>query len=1412
MNILSLPSIRRTVWAVLWLYGMAMPVTLRSQCAMTTPTPIPDDNIIVLGTSVSGLIDANLASPTQGICGVELSFNHEYIGDLTITLFSPAGDSVVLVGPASMGIQPTNLSTWNIDFIACADVPMPDAGFTPVWSNNQMWDIITTYNGSYHPFQGCLEDFNTGPANGIWQLVIEDADPNQIGNLLSYTLIFCNPAGLMCEPCSPNAGTLTPPVLARCEQQLFSTAELAVDYGMFGPPTAEYQYQFLLVQSGMIIQHGSFFTSAPPAGNYTICGLSYHEDDSLLVELILESGDFPILFQSITDGDICAELTSSCVSLRVETPPDTTHITTELCLGDQFIFGGQTYTTPGLYIQTHDGPGACDSVFEIRIGPRLLQIDIPFPDTLSCGGNQVTLQANVLNAPGPFSYLWTTDFGNITSPPNQPSININQAGPYVVSITDGLCSNTAAVNVYADQGYPQVFVEGATLTCSDPAALLEPIFVPTDGAILWNGPGGFSSNQADVTVTIPGIYSLMVTNQQGCSTTRLVTVMSDTATIEPVISIVGADCLAPFKTLGFTSSIPVTAILWTGPNGFISTGGTANVVDPGIYTLQLTFRNGCIRTATYSFNANFMVPDLMVPASDTLNCNEIISLTAASMTPGVVFSWSGPEGFASNQPTVAIDQAGSYVVIVTALNSCSVQQVINIAEGNDLFEFEIFTDTLTCIQDTVPIQVISTSADTYNWLNYNGPDQGMSIIHVVSSGTYEVMMTDTNSGCVISGSIFVPANLQQPSFDYKTDTITCANPTATLEIIPFVGFPLINVYWELPDFTIVQGPTLMSGLVGEHRLYGVGTSGCAGVWRIHIPRDTVPPFLLVESDTLSCQGWVHITSQSLDSIILYSWNGPGIIANMGNAIDVAVPGIYTLDATGVNGCVSHYSVYVDSNYILPQFQITHDSLRCDQPATLTASSTDPLLQYTWFDVGGQILSTDSVVQTTLPGQYILQVQGTNQCAVYDTVTLFPADYPLVEWTVDTISCAVQAVTIEATINVIPLSQYWINTFGDTIGTGLDLLVTDSGPYYLSVTGPNGCVRIDTIVVPVDTVTPNAAIELIGEIRCKERDVMFSGEMSTPAAITFQWTTTGGTILSDVSQSVIDARDTGWYFLAVTNLVNGCMDMDSFHLLQNPEDITGVVLNVIRSMCAGELNGAIEVVSVIGGIGPFLYQMPPGPPQTNAFFDGLGAGQHLVVVTDTAGCEFDTLVEITLTPGYTVNAGEDIEIYLGESVTLVGSSDLIATEIQTTYWDSLGVQLCQDCAQIEVAPWETTTYTFTTASITGCLRSDEVIVYVIEKAKFFLPNVFSPNGDGINDEIRIFPTPGMARVVQWIIFDRWGNAVYGKTNFDPFDTSVFWNGLTTTGETANPGVFPYLLEIQLINGNRELLHGNITLIR
>ncbi len=1396
----------------LFLLLLTLPLFLRSQCTITGPVLIPDDDVITLGVLATGLIDANLASPTQGICGVHIEFTHEYLGDLTMTLVSPSGTAVTLVGPTTTATFPTNLTTWDIDFIPCGTPANPDPGFADMWSNLQAWNSLAFYSGAYHPQTGCLENFNTGPANGIWQLIVQDHSVFQTGTVISFSLTFCNPAGLSCEPCSPNAGVLSPASLALCTGENIMSSDFVIDYGMAGPPTSEYLYHYLLISGTNIVQYGSFFSASLAAGDYRICGLSYAEKDTTFVNAVLESGDYAILQQIIQDGNVCGQLSATCVSVHVEEPPDTIRVSSSLCQGEVFTYGGQNYTNTGAFYQVHDGPGMCDTVVEIRIFPRNLTVDIPPGDTLSCGGNQINLAANVSGAAGPFMYQWSTMFGNITSASNLPAVTVDQAGLYMVSVTDGICSGVASTTVHANPGYPQVFVEGATLSCAVTVVDIAPIFIPSDGTAMWTGPMGFVSNQANIQVSVPGTYFLTITNRQGCSTTESVFVGTDTITYPVSIYELPKNCPAGTCTFGVATGISITDFTWSGPNGFVYNAYNPTVSDAGLYALTVTFENGCTRTTTHLFDGDFTVPDLMVPVSDTLHCSEIITLTASSLTPGITYAWSGPQAFSSNQASVQVQQTGVYQVIATAPNGCQAQGSAEVVNGSDVFDFQLFTDTLTCLADSVSIGVLSSDADVFDWLNYTGPGDSTASIRVNATGTYTVMMTDTNTSCQLLASIQVSSDYSTPPLGYIPDTITCSEPIAQIAFNPTPGVSYTGVYWELPDFTIIQGPLLNSGLTGTHILHAVSENGCVGNLPFQIPVDTLAPFLLVESDTLLCRDTARIITQSLETIVQYQWSGPGILADHGSWIEVTAPGLYHLLATGENQCVASVDVGMDSNYVKPLVAVMFDSIRCDRDAMAVATSPDAQANYVWYTPFGQVVANDSIMMTGIPSTYYVDVTGYNRCVTTDSVTFDPPHYPEVELRSDTFTCSVLQVILQSQIDVMPLSTYWIESSLDTVGASPTLPVADPGPYVLAVTGPNGCMSRDTIQVPYDTAAPSAMIEVIGEIFCQERDIMLSGATSIPVGVTYDWTSTGGSILSPSNQPQVQARDTGFYQLVVTRPDNGCKDTAMVHVLPSPFEILGALLEIMQPVCHGEHNASVTITGVTGGIEPFLYQLNGGPPQTAVSFTGLAAGPYVLTVLDAAGCAYDTAIQIPVTETFTVDAGEDQEIYLGETAHLSGTTDLPVTDITDQRWDSLSVTLCSACPDWLVAPWETATYVYTVQSATGCMVRDEITVFVIERGNYFIPNIFSPNGDNVNDEVRLYASPGISRIRQWVIFDRWGNAVYGKTDFDPGDPSVFWNGRTTTGDFANPGVFPYLIEYELINGTKELKHGDITLIR
>lgn len=197
----------------------------------------------------------------------------------------------------------------------------------------------------------------------------------------------------------------------------------------------------------------------------------------------------------------------------------------------------------------------------------------------------------------------------------------------------------------------------------------------------------------------------------------------------------------------------------------------------------------------------------------------------------------------------------------------------------------------------------------------------------------------------------------------------------------------------------------------------------------------------------------------------------------------------------------------------------------------------------------------------------------------------------------------------------------------------------------------------------------------------------------------------------------------------------------------------------------------------------VYQLNGGAIQSSPVFDGLQAGTYLLQVTDAGNCVFDTTIIIAPSFSFSIDAGPDVEIYLGESIELTGMTDLVPGDILSDQWDSMGATLCTNCPDFEVSPLRRLRIPINSRHGVG-VSNQMRLWFCTGKGKYYMANIFSPNGDGVNDEVRLNASPGIEKVLQWVIFDRWGNAVFGHTDFDPADTSVFWNGRTSTGDFVN----------------------------
>ncbi|MEO6131369.1 MAG: gliding motility-associated C-terminal domain-containing protein [Saprospiraceae bacterium] len=197
----------------------------------------------------------------------------------------------------------------------------------------------------------------------------------------------------------------------------------------------------------------------------------------------------------------------------------------------------------------------------------------------------------------------------------------------------------------------------------------------------------------------------------------------------------------------------------------------------------------------------------------------------------------------------------------------------------------------------------------------------------------------------------------------------------------------------------------------------------------------------------------------------------------------------------------------------------------------------------------------------------------------------------------------------------------------------------------------------------------------------------------------------------------------------------------------------------------------------------------------------GAGYH--------GCDSIISIEIIQVPSLVVEAGPDQHLQPGEQVLL---SAVATFPIVSWSWSPGDFLSCSNCPDpMVINPDHDILYQLTVSDAEGCTASDEIQVYLANTVEIFMPTIFSPNGDGINDVVVVFSTNTINKIKSLRIFSRWGDLIYEQENFPSNDLTYGWDG-TFNGKELNPGVYIWAVEVELKDLSFKNYSGDITLIR
>jgi len=366
-------------------------------------------------------------------------------------------------------------------------------------------------------------------------------------------------------------------------------------------------------------------------------------------------------------------------------------------------------------------------------------------------------------------------------------------------------------------------------------------------------------------------------------------------------------------------------------------------------------------------------------------------------------------------------------------------------------------------------------------------------------------------------------------------------------------------------------------------------------------------------------------------------------------------------------------------------------------------------------------------------------------------------------------------------------------------------IADVGSVENMNTTQDGC---DSLVIETTSLYPIPVLNVVAAIDYNGFDISCEGGMDGSAIanvngvgpFTYLWS-------SDDTDQMITGLSAGDYDVAITD-GNGCKTSGTITLTQ--PDVFMIGFEVSEPDCFDQQLGSITVLS-IGGVAPYTYSIDGTTYQTSSSFTGLDEGIYQITSLDANDCSATEIISIDVPLMVSVDLGENQTISVGDSALLQAIINLPFDSLSAIMWTGIDSISCANCLTQIVAPIITTAYSVSVTTADGCADRDSLTVFVTTDYKVYVPNIFSPNGDGINDVLMISSDDGVEEISILNIYDRWGNLVFGAEHFQAGDPSISWDG-KMKGEAMNPGVFTYRMIVGFRDGHSEVRYGDVTLVR
>lgn len=1027
-------------------------------------------------------------------------------------------------------------------------------------------------------------------------------------------------------------------------------------------------------------------------------------------------------------------------------------------------------------------------------------------DNLNCKNDTVYIVPSDTS-----SYLmeWSLDGIDITVDSN--IVEVTATGFYEVVVTDELngCKSKYSFDIESDYYSELDSLFAEPLNCANTEVQISTNVLRSVESYLWSGPGLLDANLSPM-VDTPGEYILEYTYTTGCS---------GTDTIEVILegefpNLQGEDktitCNEDNVTLEVQFSSSSASLVWTGPDDFEGVGTSVEVSDPGIYTVVGVAIGSCKDTIELELLADTIPPLITIVDDGEITCVDSVVLVSATIDSNTDFySITGPGVVDELDLIFEVETPGIYTIAATGLNGCATSTNVEVTQSTEFPDYSINLDSLNCEEAMVTVGF--DSSDPNLSVLWNGPMAVANDLYSFSAseaGNYVFSITNS-SGCNLRDSFFVLMDTFPPNGAIELSShINCSTDSVTLSIANFNEDLVVN--WTGPGIINPSASEFKTGEIGLYSLTLQSENGCITEDEIVIQYDTLSPEITILGDPINCSaGKTFLRVDSDLNITSFDWTGPvGFMSSDAEPL-IFAEGIYDVTVMANNGCVSSASILVEDERVFPEIEVDDFYLPCDGTAEevfATVMSEGSFVR--WFGPNEYFSELDTALVLEA-GEYISIAFNLEGCTATDTFQVIDeAILPEFSGFSELLLCLgpvpLTAVDVED-----DLSLYWSGADG-FFSEDNPALAEEPGSYQLVVTGENGCVDSIEVEVVDGRIYPDAVASIVEPFQCLNTEVSLSGDGSSVGDnYTTMWSTVDGNILQGGNTLSPKINQEGTYVIEIKDTNIGCISYDTLALVVQEQDLKGAEFEFIEPTCLNFGNAEINLLEVIGGFAPFNILVDDYDYGERTNIQYLKSGEHLVTIIDSIGCQHDTLVVIPDDGVLSVELPIDTSLCFGDSLLIQPIINLSPDSISSIVWSS-NIP-CDGCSEYNLFLNQDIEISIEVTDIGGCVAEDVFHIKVSRPNNLAFPQIFSPNGDNINDVFYMPMTKGLDIINYIKIYDNWGGLLYHKTNLTPGDDSNGWRGVVN-GQNTEIGVYLVEALVTLTDGSTVVYIGDLTLVR